>query len=59
MNDIQEFKDKAGKHRVRVVNTVGKDNITYSSTQGYANKQDMIDAIISSCKSLLEKYDKD
>jgi len=55
ITEIQEFKDKKGAHRLRVV---AKENgrILDSSTQGYSNKSEMIHAHVRAAKAILEKY---
>ena len=54
--EVQEFKDKAGKHRIR---TVAKENgkILTSSPQGYFNKSEGIEAQVRAAKAILEKYE--
>ena len=49
------FKDKRGEWRVRVIVS---GRITYSSSEGYRNKKDMIDAAVNSASMLIEKFGK-
>ncbi len=53
--EVQEFTDKAGGKRIRVV---AKENgkILNSSTQGYSNKGDMIKAEVRAARAILDYY---
>jgi len=53
MANVKEFKDAKGENRIKVT---FKGRITYSSTEGYHNKQDMVDAAIHHSKAILKKY---
>ena len=57
MDEIQEFIDKRGSHRLRVIAKENfGDNIIHSSTQGYDRKEDCITASVRSARALLTKY---
>jgi len=51
---VEEIKDKAGDHRLRV--TAHNGNILTSSPEGYKNKQDCIDSSVTSSIAILKKY---
>ena len=53
--DVQEFTDKAGGKRIRVV-ALENGRILSSSTQGYSKKNDAIKAAIRSATAILENY---
>ena len=53
MAQIIEQKDKTGENRLEVIS---KGRTTYKSTEGYKNKQDMIDAAVYSSVAILNKY---
>ena len=53
MPKVIEFKDASGDHRMKVVS---KGRITDSTTEGYKNKQDMIDAKVNASIAILKKY---
>jgi len=53
MPKVIEFKDARGDHRMRVIS---KGKITDSTTEGYKNKQDMIDAKVNASIAILKKY---
>jgi predicted ATP-grasp superfamily ATP-dependent carboligase len=52
---VQEFKDKKGAHRLRVI-APENGKILDSSTQGYSNKSEMISAHVRAAKAVLDKY---
>lgn len=54
MPKTEEYKDKRGENRIRHIADNGK--ITYSSSEGYKNKQDMRDAAINAAIELLEHF---
>jgi hypothetical protein len=53
MAKVIELKDAKGENRIKVTS---KGRITYLSTEGYHNKQDMVDAAIHHSKAILKKY---
>jgi hypothetical protein len=56
MAKVIETKDKLGDHRLEVIS---KGRLTYKSTEGYRNKQDMIDAAVQHSIAILKKYAPD
>ena len=48
------FKDKRGEWRLRVIVS---GRVTYSSTEGYKNKKDMLNAAKESAKRILEYFE--
>lgn len=53
MPKVIEYKDNNGENRLKVES---KGRITNASTEGYKNKQDMIDAAVNSSVAILAKY---
>jgi len=53
MAKVKEVKDAKGENRLKVTS---KGRITYLSTEGYKNKQDMINAAVHHSKAILKKY---
>ena len=53
MANVKEVKDAKGENRIKVTS---KGRITYLSTEGYHNKQDMINAAVHHSKAILKKY---
>lgn len=57
MPKTEEYKDANGKNRIR--HTADNGNVTYASSQGYANLTDMRDSTINTAIALLEHYRED
>lgn len=54
MPKTEEYKDKQGKNRIR--HTADNGKVTYASTEGYENIQDMRNSAINQAIQLLEFY---